>query len=80
MPSWDKESISLFMYTDGQFWKFRGLKGMWDSLQTDKAVLSGESPQYGKQCWQGVLHGGPSSLGALLRQQRSKALRGAEPE
>lgn len=48
MPSWDKESISLFMCTDGQFWKFRGLKGMWDSLQTDKAVLSGESPQYGE--------------------------------
>lgn len=40
MPPWERESTSLFMQTDGQFWKFHGLKGMGLSVQTNKTVLS----------------------------------------
>lgn len=40
MPPQERESTSLFMLTDGQFWKFHGLKGMRLSIQTDKTVLS----------------------------------------
>lgn len=40
MPPWERESTRLFMRTDGQFWKFRGLKGMGLSVQMNKTVLS----------------------------------------
>lgn len=40
MPARERESTRLFMPTDGQFWKFHGLKGMRLSIQTDKTVLS----------------------------------------
>lgn len=62
------------MQTDGQFWKFHGLKRMGHSRQTDQTVLSWgivsvqEAGLAGSPAWQ-----------AILRQQWSKALRGAEP-
>lgn len=40
MPPRERESTSLFKPTDGQFWKFHGLKRMRLSIQTDKTVLS----------------------------------------
>lgn len=49
MPPRERESTSLFMPTDGQFWKFHGLKGMRLSIQTDKTVLMGEPSQCKKQ-------------------------------
>lgn len=43
MPPWERESTRLFMRTDGQFWKFHGLKGMGLSVQPSWVPFSGSS-------------------------------------
>lgn len=80
MPPWERESTSLFMQTDGQFWKFHGLKG--DGTQRSDKQNSSESGSQlsaGSSAGRGALCHRPPFLGTLLRQQWSKALGGAEP-
>lgn len=79
MPPRERESTSLFMPTDGQFWTFHGLKGMRLSIQTDKTVLSWGTISVQEAALQGAPCHRPPFLGALLRKQWSKALGGTKP-
>lgn len=79
MPPRERESNCLFMRTDGQFWKFHGLKGMGLRIQTNRTVLSWgaisaqEAALAGSPAPPASLPGCPSQAAVVQGTQRCRA-------